>query len=97
MTDAFDLVACGGRLVLVGLVQERIAFDDPEFHRREITLLASRNSRPRDFDRIIELLEQEKINTTPWITHRASFADMIDQFETWLDPESGTIKPIVEI
>ena len=97
MTAASDLVACAGRLVLVGIVQDRISFDDPEFHRREITILASRNSRPRDFDRIIDLLEQEKINTTPWITHRATFEDMIDQFETWIDPESGTIKPVVEV
>src|SRR6266536_663237 len=44
MTRAFDLVPAGGRLIFVGLVRDTITFDDPEFHRRELTLLASRNA-----------------------------------------------------
>lgn len=97
MEGAFSYVSNGGKLVFVGLVQSEIAFSDPEFHRREITLLATRNSTPKDFKRIISLVEQEKVDTKPWITHRASFQEMIAVFPTWLVPESNIIKAVVSL
>ena len=44
MMGAFEFVAHGGRLVYVGLFPGDVTFHDPHFHRREITLLATRNS-----------------------------------------------------
>jgi threonine dehydrogenase-like Zn-dependent dehydrogenase len=70
--------AHGGRLDFVGLVQARIGFDDPLFHRREITLLASRNS-CNDFPRFIRLIESGRIDTTPWITHRIGLSTVPDR------------------
>ena len=49
MTKCFDLVAHGGRIVFVGLFQGDVTFNDPNFHRRECTLLASRNALPGGF------------------------------------------------
>jgi 2-desacetyl-2-hydroxyethyl bacteriochlorophyllide A dehydrogenase len=97
MEAAFGLVANGGRLTLVGLVQDDISFHDPEFHRKELTVLSSRNSTPDDFRRIIRLMEAGTIDTTPWITHRASLDEMIGQFEGWLSPEAGVIKAMIEV
>ena len=97
METAFSYVANGGKLVFVGLVQSNISFFDPEFHRREITLLATRNSTAKDFKQIISLVEQGQINTEPWITHRSSFGEMITAFPTWLRPESQTIKAVVSL
>ena len=71
MAAAFDYPAHGGRVVFVGLFQGDVAFNDPNFHRRELTLLASRNALPEDFGRIIRLIEARRIDTAPWITHRA--------------------------
>ncbi len=96
MQRSFMLVANGGTLVLVGLVQGDLHFNDPEFHRRELTVLSSRNSTADDFRRIIQLMEQGRIDTTPWITHRAPFAGMIGEFERWLQPETGVVKAMVE-
>jgi 2-desacetyl-2-hydroxyethyl bacteriochlorophyllide A dehydrogenase len=95
MKGAFQYVASSGRLVFVGLVLSDITFYDPDFHRKEITLLATRNSTGRDFKRIIALLESGKIDTSPWITHRSSAAEMPEAFPTWLDPASGIIKAVV--
>ena len=53
MRGAFDFVAPSGRLVFVGLFQGEVSFFDPDFHRKEITLLATRNALPLDFHRII--------------------------------------------
>jgi 2-desacetyl-2-hydroxyethyl bacteriochlorophyllide A dehydrogenase len=97
MRRSFDYVAHGGRLVLVGLVRDDIAFADPHFHRREMTLLATRNATAADFTRIIGLIEAGRIDTTPWITHRAAFDDMIPRFPTWLDPQSQVVKAMVEV
>ena len=73
MEQSFQFVSHGGRLVFVGLIQGRISFDDPHFHRREITLLASRNSAGR-FPQIIRMIEEGQIDTAPWITHRMSLS-----------------------
>jgi len=97
MNRAFDFVASGGRLILVGLVTTEISFSDAEFHRRELTILATRNSTAADFRRIIDLVETGRIDTTPWITHRTPLESMIDQFDSWLDPASGVIKAMVEL
>lgn len=97
MEGAFQFVAPGGRLVFVGLVQADIKFHDPFFHRREMTLLGSRNATPADFGRIIALMEDGKINTTPWITHRSEFHNLISTFPNWLNPQSGVIKAMLHL
>ncbi len=97
MQQAFQYVAHGGRLIFVGLVQSDITFHDPDFHRRELTLLSTRNSTRREFTRIIRLLEEGQIDTAPWITHRVDCDGMIDAFPGWLDPEGGVIKAMVEL
>ncbi|KRE61493.1 zinc-binding alcohol dehydrogenase family protein [Paenibacillus sp. Soil750] len=95
MTDAFGLVAHGGKLVYVGLVKADIAFHDPDFHKRELTLLGSRNATMEDFDAVRSALKTGSIDIERYITHRASFEEMVDQFETWLKPESKVIKAMV--
>ena len=96
MMASFDYVAQGGRLVFVGLVLADITFRDPEFHRRELTLLSSRNSTREDFVRIIRLLEEGRIDTRPWISHRASYENVIEEFPAWLDPRTGVVKAMLE-
>jgi len=95
MEASFERVAFGGRLVFVGLVQSRISFDDPLFHRREITLFASRNS-CGDFPRIIRLIEEGRIDTTPWITHRLRLSAVPDMF-SGLREQSGLVKAMIDV
>ena len=95
MHGAFQYVASGGRLVFVGLFLGDVRFYDPDFHRKEITLLATRNSTGRDFQRILGLLESGKVDTEPWITHRADAAEMTAHFPRWLEPETRVLKAVV--
>lgn len=98
MTRAFEFAAFGGRVVYVGITQNDLQFAHaPVFHRRELTLLASRNALPGDFTRIIELIGEGKINTDPWITHRATFEEVVNVFDRWIAPGSGVIKAIIEV
>lgn len=98
MADALSFCAFTGRLVYVGITQQEVTFPHaPVMHRRELTLLASRNALPGDFTRIIRLIEEGKIDTRPWITHHAAFDEMIEAFPNWLKPESGVIKAMVVV
>jgi 2-desacetyl-2-hydroxyethyl bacteriochlorophyllide A dehydrogenase len=95
MASAFTYPAQGGRLILVGLVNAEVSFNDPNFHRRELTLLGSRNSLGRDFQNIIRLIEAGRLDTASWITHRASLEDAPSRFEEWTDPSYGVLKAMI--
>jgi 2-desacetyl-2-hydroxyethyl bacteriochlorophyllide A dehydrogenase len=97
MMEAYSYLANGGRLAFVGLFQGEITFNDPEFHRRELTVLSSRNARSQDFTRIIGLVESGRIDTDSWITHRGSFAEVITEFPRWTRPETGVLKAMIEV
>lgn len=97
MCNAFNLVGHTGRLTFVGIVTADISFADPLLHAREMTILASRNALPADFTRIIRLIEEGKIDTRPWITHRSDFGKIIEDFPAFTKPETGVIKAIVEV
>ena len=83
MMDGFLLLAHTGRYVLVSLVTADITFPDPEFHKRETTLLSSRNANKEDFEWVMECMEAGKVNvgadgdpslsnsTKPWISSPA--------------------------
>lgn len=96
MMASFDYPAHGGRLVFIGIFPGEVVFQDPDFHRRELTLLASRNALPGDFGRIISQIEDGIVDTSPWITHRAPFADVPAVFDSWTDPASGVLKAMIE-
>lgn len=97
MHGAFQLVEHGGKLVFIGLVQAEITFQDPELHRREMTLLRSRNALPADFAWVIHHLEAGNVNLTPWITHHAQPDVLADTFPTWLNPENGVVKAMLDL
>ncbi|MFC4099161.1 zinc-binding alcohol dehydrogenase family protein [Paenibacillus xanthanilyticus] len=97
MMNAFEWVAHGGKLIFVGLVKGDITFSDPEFHKRELTLMGSRNATRADFRHVMDVLGGRGLDIGAYITHRAPFDRMIESFEAWLRPESKVIKAIVEL
>ena len=97
MAESFEYVAHAGKLIFVGIVLDDIQFYDPLFHRREMTLYASRNSRPELFKEIITSIERGKIDTRPWITHRTGMAGLIDALPDYAKPDSGVVKAMVTL
>ena len=98
MAHAMMYCSFTARLVYVGITQAEVAFPHaPMMHRRELTLLASRNALPPDFTRIIKLIEDGKIDTRPWITHQVAFGELIEKFPTFAEPETGVIKAVVNL
>lgn len=97
MRDSLQYVAHTGTLVYVGITTAEICFRHPVMHRPEMTIVSSRNALPRDFTRIIRLIEQGLIDTTPWITHRTPASRMIEEFDSFTRPETGVIKAMIEV
>ncbi|MDQ0226166.1 zinc-binding alcohol dehydrogenase family protein [Metabacillus niabensis] len=97
MTDSFRYPANGGKLVFVGLIKTDIFFSDPDFHAKELTLMASRNAINEDFHYVINAIQNGQIDVGDYITHRSGFDQIIDSFKEWLKPEEGVIKAIVEL
>lgn len=96
MRRAFERTAHGGRIVFVGLVQGEIGFDDPNLHRRELTLLASRNATGETFRRVIDRIEAGAIDTAAWLTHRLTLAEVPERFGE-LPGDAGLIKAMIEV
>ncbi|HVG16545.1 MAG TPA: zinc-binding alcohol dehydrogenase family protein [Chitinophagaceae bacterium] len=97
INDAFRFMAHGGRYVLVGLQKEAISFSHPEFHKREATLMSSRNATKEDFMHVIRSMKKGLIKPATYITHRVQFNEVKDQFQTWLNPSNGVLKAIIEL
>jgi alcohol dehydrogenase len=97
MAGAMEYVAHSGTLVYVGITTQEISFPHPVLHRREMNLLGSRNALPRDFPRIISLIEDGTIDTDPWITHQVAFDEVAERFDSLTRPETGVLKAIIEV
>jgi threonine dehydrogenase-like Zn-dependent dehydrogenase len=96
MGASLRLAGSGGRVVMVGLAQGAFSVDDPLFHRRELTLLSSRNSAGA-FPAIIRLMEEGRVDTAPWITHHLKLPDLPEQFPRLLEPEAGVVKAMITV
>ena len=97
INNAFKYLSHGGRYVLVGLQKGEISFSHPEFHKREATLMSSRNATRIDFEHVINSIAKGFINPLNYITHKVPFQMVKDEFASWLNPETGVIKAVVEM
>jgi 2-desacetyl-2-hydroxyethyl bacteriochlorophyllide A dehydrogenase len=97
MAEGFRYVAHGGTYVLVSVVRNTITFEDPEFHKREMTLLGSRNATPEDFHDVFRAMRDGLIPTASLVTHRSTLEEAADLFPFWIKPESGVIKALIDI
>lgn len=90
-------LAHGGRYVLIGLQKELLMFPHPEFHKRETTLMSSRNATRADFEQVVHCIKNGLVKPERYITHRVRFGDVKNVFSSWLDPRNEVIKAIVEL
>ncbi|HEV8282940.1 MAG TPA: zinc-binding alcohol dehydrogenase family protein [Chitinophagaceae bacterium] len=97
INNSFQYMSHGARYVLVGLQKAEICFSHPEFHKREGTLMSSRNATRQDFEHVMACMKKGFVKPTNYITHRVQFNEVKDQFESWLKPETGVIKATVEM
>jgi 2-desacetyl-2-hydroxyethyl bacteriochlorophyllide A dehydrogenase len=96
INNSINYLAHGGRYILVGLQKEDFHFSHPEFHKREATLMSSRNALRSDFENVIANLKNRSIKANNYITHRVAFNEMSgEKFKYWLNPEHKVIKAMI--
>ncbi|PQA55507.1 zinc-binding alcohol dehydrogenase family protein [Siphonobacter curvatus] len=93
----FAYLAHGGRYVLVGLQKGEINFSHPEFHKREATLMSSRNATREDFEHVVDSMKKGLVDPKTYITHEVPFDRVKDEFASWLNPATGVIKAMVQV
>ncbi|HEV7309275.1 zinc-binding alcohol dehydrogenase family protein [Ensifer sp.] len=97
MTAAFAHVAHGGTLVFVSVVKDEIRFSDPEFHKREMTLIGSRNATREDFDHVVASLRAGHVPIEALITHRTTIDGVVHDLPRWAQEKAGLVKAVVRI
>jgi 2-desacetyl-2-hydroxyethyl bacteriochlorophyllide A dehydrogenase len=95
MANSFQLAEHGGRIVFLGLFIGELSFDDPNFHRRELTLLASRAGLTGTFREVIRLMENKQVDVLPLITHRFALAETAEKLPS-LHQETGLVKAMID-
>jgi 2-desacetyl-2-hydroxyethyl bacteriochlorophyllide A dehydrogenase len=97
MEAAFGYVAHGGTLVLVSVVTENVTFSDPEFHKREMSLLGSRNALWSDFETVVTAIEKGSVPLERLLTHRTSLAGSLSDLPRWTSEKKGLVKAMIEL
>ena len=96
MERGFKFIAHGGKYVLVSIVRDNISFSDPEFHKREATLLGSRNATMEDFETVLNAMRKGLIPDAALNTHRLALSQVPTDFARLLDPAEGVVKALIE-
>lgn len=97
INNSFRYMSHGARYVLIGLQKGEICFSHPEFHKREATLMSSRNATREDFEHVIRVIKNGQLNPLDFITNTVEFSDVKEEFSKWLNPESEIIKVMVQM
>jgi 2-desacetyl-2-hydroxyethyl bacteriochlorophyllide A dehydrogenase len=97
MEAGFELVAHGGTYVLVSVVKDTISFADPEFHKREMSLVGSRNATREDFEYVISKIESGDLPTDKLHTHSCTLTELPQKLPEWSASPDEVIKAIAEI
>jgi 2-desacetyl-2-hydroxyethyl bacteriochlorophyllide A dehydrogenase len=97
MQASFAHVAHGGCLVFVSVVKDEIRFSDPEFHKREMMLVGSRNATKEDFVHVADAIRAGHVPVDALITHRTTLDHAVEDLPRWATEKAGLIKAVIEI
>lgn len=93
----FALVAHGGAYVLVSIVKDNISFSDPEFHKREMMLIGSRNATKVDFDHVVASIKAGKVPLDALATHETTLDRVTADMPVWSHDKRGLIKALIAV
>jgi len=91
----FADVAHGGGYVLISVVQDRIGFADPEFHKREMRLIGSRNATAEDFETVMAAFASGAVRPEALLSERIALADLPARLPQLAADRGRLIKAVV--
>jgi 2-desacetyl-2-hydroxyethyl bacteriochlorophyllide A dehydrogenase len=86
----------GGKWILIGLQREDLHINHPEFHKREATLMSSRNATKHDFEQVMNKIDKKEIDPALLITHTLDFKEVVTSFSTFIGDQT-LIKGIIKV
>lgn len=95
-SNCIDAAAYGGRVVLVGVSHENLDFNFTIIQKKELNIMGSRNALKEDFDEIIKLIKNNKIDLQKIITNIYDFNDAIKAFDDFDKHSSEMLKVILD-
>lgn len=95
--NGFRYVAHGGRYILISVVKDTISFSDPEFHKREMQLIGSRNATHQDFQNVIDNMRAGTLPTQALHTHTFELEDMATAVPYYIANQGSVLKAIGQV
>jgi threonine dehydrogenase-like Zn-dependent dehydrogenase len=59
--------------------------------------MISLNATRADFEYVLDCIRTRVIKPETYITHRVKFGEAKNIFPSWLDPEMGVVKAMIEV
>ncbi|MGF7483584.1 zinc-binding alcohol dehydrogenase family protein [Providencia sp. SP181] len=95
MNNAINLIRHSGTIVFVGLFKGNLQFPDPDFHKKETTMMGSRNATLEDFAKVGRLMSESKLNAQMMLTHHYPFFTLAEHYETEVINNRELIKGVI--
>ena len=95
MNGAVKLIRHGGTIVFVGLHKGDLVIPDIEFHKKETTLLGSRNATLEDFAKVGELMANGQLRADMMLNRHYDFSTLAERFEADVINNRELIKGVI--
>ena len=90
LEGTLSLLGHGGTIVLVGLQTQPFRFLHPDFHRRETTLMSSRNATMVDFSAAARLISEQHFPVEAYVGAEIPFSEMPESMPEICRPGSDS-------
>ena len=97
MNAGLEWLAHGGTYVLLSVVKDDLQFADPEFHKREATLVASRNALAVDFEHVMAQMRAGTVPIDALATHETTLSGAATDLPLWAQDRDTLIKAIIRV
>ena len=95
MNNAVNLIRNGGTIVYVGLHKGNLEISDPDFHKKETTLMGSRNATLEDFEKVARLMASKDISAEMMLTHSFMFSELAEIYQEQVIDNKKLLKAVV--
>lgn len=95
MNNTVNLIRHGGSIIFVGLFKGELQIPDPEFHKKETTMMGSRNATEEDFAKVGRLMAEGKVTAGMMLTHRYDFRSLAEIYENDVINNRQLIKGVI--
>ncbi len=95
MNNTVNLIRHGGTIVFVGLFKGNLQISDPDFHKKETTMMGSRNATLEDFEKVGRLMANNQLNAEMMLTHHYQFTSLAEIYEQEVINNRELIKGVI--